>query len=202
MAAQEYIALTDEETLRAYNPTDPQEVEINNYINSHPLTLSLRADPSLSESRPALKVSEKYRHTSFTAGVLAGPGRIVVPPITFMEAGGKSMTQIFYLGEELCGHPGFIHGGMLATLLDEGLARCCFAALPNKIAMTANLTVNYRRPSPANSYLVLRAHTTKVEGRKAWVDGRIETLVGEGEEPAVLVEANALMIEPRQAAVS
>jgi len=112
------------------------------------------------------------------------------------------MVQVFYLGEQLCGHPGYIHGGMLATMLDEGLARCCFAALPNKIAMTASLTVNYRKPSPAGSYVVLKAKTVKVEGRKAWVEGRIEALVGEGEEPSVLVEANALMIEPKQAAVS
>jgi 3'-phosphoadenosine 5'-phosphosulfate synthase len=49
--------------------------------------------------------------------------------------------------------------------------------------------------------MVLRAWTTKVEGRKAWVEGRLETLVGEGEKAVVLVEASALFIEPRQAAV-
>ncbi|RPA96965.1 Thioesterase/thiol ester dehydrase-isomerase [Choiromyces venosus 120613-1] len=200
MAAQGYIALTDEESLQAYTPTDPQEIEANNYISSHPLATSLRSNPAFSEARPTLKIADKYKHLSFTAGTLAGPGKIVVPPLTFVEDGGKSMVQIFHLGEQLCGHPGYIHGGMLATILDEGLARCCFAALPNKIAMTASLTVNYRKPSPAGSYVVLKAKTVKVEGRKAWVEGRIETLVGEGEEPSVLVEANALMIEPKQAA--
>ncbi|CUS06978.1 unnamed protein product [Tuber aestivum] len=201
MAAQGYIALTDEETLHAYTPTDPQEIVANNYISSHPLVTSLRSNPAFSEARPTLKISDKYKHLSFTAGTLAGPGKIVVPPLTFVEDGGKSIVQVFYLGEQLCGHPGYIHGGMLATILDEGLARCCFAALPNKIAMTASLTVNYRKPSPAGSYVVLKAKTVKVEGRKAWVEGKIETLVGEGEESSVLVEASALMIEPRQAAI-
>ncbi|KAG0133587.1 HotDog domain-containing protein [Tuber indicum] len=201
MAAQGYIALTDEETLQAYTPTDPQEIEANNYISNHPLVTSLRSNPAFSETRPTLKIADKYKHLSFTAGTLAGPGKIVVPPLTFVEDGGKSMVQVFYLGEQLCGHPGYIHGGMLATILDEGLARCCFAALPNKIAMTASLTVNYRKPSPAGSYVVLKAKTVKVEGRKAWVEGRIETLVGEGEEASVLVEASALMIEPKQAAL-
>ncbi|KAG0640100.1 HotDog domain-containing protein [Tuber brumale] len=200
MAAQGYTALTDEETLQAYTPTDPQEIEANNYISNHPLVTSLRSNPAFSETRPTLKIADKYKHLSFTAGTLAGPGKIVVPPLTFVEDGGKSMVQVFYLGEQLCGHPGYIHGGMLATILDEGLARCCFAALPNKIAMTASLTVNYRKPSPAGSYVVLKAKTVKVEGRKAWVEGRIETLVGEGEEASVLVEASALMIEPKQAA--
>ena len=41
----------------------------------------------------------------------------------------------------------------------------------------------------------------EVEGRKAWVEGRIETLPEDGKEPEVLVEAKALFIEPRQAAV-
>lgn len=130
-----------------------------------------------------------------------GPGRVQVPPYMWTEAGGKSLVSISYLGEDLCGHPTIVHGGFLATILDEGLARCCFGALPNKIGMTATLTVNYRAPTPADTFVVLRAKTTKVEGRKAWVEGRIETLVPEGEKPKVLCEANALFIEPRQAKV-
>lgn len=130
-----------------------------------------------------------------------GPGKVVVPPFHWSEQGGKSMVSISYLGTDLCGHPGIVHGGMLATILDEGLARCCFAALPNKIGMTANLNINYRAPAPAGAFVVLRAKTTKVEGRKAWVEGHLETLVGEGEKPVILVEASALFIEPRQAAV-
>ncbi len=110
--------------------------------------------------------------------------------------------SISYLGPDLCGHPGIVHGGLLATILDEGLARCCFPALPNKVGVTANLNINYRRPAHAQTFVVLRANTVKVEGRKAWVEGHIETLAEEGEEPVVLVEATALFIEPKQAAVS
>lgn len=134
-----------------------------------------------------------------------GEKKVVVPPFAWNEAGGKSMVQVLYIGEDMCGHPGIVHGGFLATVLDEGLARCCFGALPNKIGMTANLNINYRAPAMAGKYVVFRGATTKVEGRKAWVEGRLETLVDEakgGERPTVLVEATALFIEPRQAAVS
>lgn len=109
---------------------------------------------------------------------------------------------ISYLGSDLCGHPGIVHGGLIATILDEGLARCCFAALPNKVGVTARLLINYRAPVPAGSYVVLRAKTTDVDGRKAWVEGRIESLVAEGEKPTVYAEATALFIEPRKVAVS
>jgi 3'-phosphoadenosine 5'-phosphosulfate synthase len=193
---------TDEETLTMYLPEDEISREIDDFIKNHHVAKGLRSRPEFSESRPHLKMPESQRGHNLTGGTLMGPGRVVVPPITWTEAGGKSLVSISYLGTDLCGHPGIIHGGFLATMLDEGLARCCFGALPNKIGMTANLNINYRAPAPAGAFVVLRARTTKVEGRKAWVEGHIETLVGEGETPVVLVEASALFIEPKAAAVS
>ncbi|XXG98684.1 RNA-binding ribosome biosynthesis protein mak21 [Hypoxylon texense] len=192
---------TDEETLAMYAPATEQEREVEDFINRHPLTLAMRAKEGFAESRPHLKIPQPFRDYNLTGGTLLGANRIVVPPVIFAESGGKSLVSISYLGHELCGHPGIIHGGLLATLLDEGLARCCFAALPHKVGMTANLNINYRAPAPAGSYIVLKATTTKVEGRKAWVEGRIETLVGEGEKPVVLAEATALFVSPKQAAM-
>lgn len=131
---------------------------------------------------------------------MLGQGKIPVPPLVFIEE-GRQLVSMSYLGTDLCGHIGILHGGLLATLLDEGLARCGFAALPNKIGVTASLTINYRKPAPAGSFIVLKAETTKVEGRKVWVKGRIEIL-GESEEPGmVLVEAEGLFIEPKYAKV-
>jgi 3'-phosphoadenosine 5'-phosphosulfate synthase len=193
---------TDEETLSMFVPGDDITREVEDFINSHPVALELRTHPEMSESRPHLKIPEAQRTHNLTGGTLMGPGKVVVPPFVWSERGGKSLVSISYLGNDLCGHPGVVHGGLLATLLDEGLARCCFAALPNKIGMTANLNINYRAPAMAGNFVILRATTTKVEGRKAWVEGRIETLVKEGEKPVVLAEATALFIEPRQAAVS
>jgi adenylylsulfate kinase len=192
---------TDEESLKVYVPQTEEERTVFDFIQTHPLAQEFRAKEGFSEVRPHMKIPEGYRSHNLTAGTLSGPGRLVVPPLVFLEDDGKSLVSIAYIGNQLCGHPGIIHGGLMATLLDEGLARCCFAALPHKMGMTANLNVNYRAPTMADSYVVLRAKTTKVEGRKAWVEGRIETLVNEGETPVVLVEATALFVTPRQAAV-
>lgn len=192
----------NEEAIIVPNGTDEHVLEVENFIYSHPIATSLRENPDFTETRQHLAVPAGLRPRTLTSGTLAGPGRIVVPPLMFHETGGKSLVSIFYLGSDVCGHPGIVHGGLLATLLDEGLARCCFPALPNKAAVTANLNIDYRRPAMAESYFVLRAETVKVEGRKAWVEGRIETLPEEGMEPVVLVEAKALFIEPKQAAVS
>lgn len=194
--------LTDEETLSAYTPEDARAAEIDAHICNHPEVVKLRANPEFKEARPHLKLPETMRPRSLTAGTLAGPNKIVVPPLVFSEKEGKSLVSFMYLGSDMCGHMGIVHGGLLATLLDEGLARCCFPALPNKIGVTANLNIDYRAPAMAESYVALRAETVRVEGRKAWVEGRIETLPEEGKAPIVLVEAKALFIEPKQAAVS
>lgn len=191
----------DAESLTLFSPSDEVSREVESFINTHPLVLSLRSNPAFSESRPHMKIPPAWRSQNLTGGTLLGPGKVIVPPLSFSENGGKSYVQICHVGTDLCGHIGIIHGGFLATLLDEGLARCCFAALPYNIGMTAKLEVNYKAPAKADQYLVLKARTTKVEGRKAWVEGHIETLPQkEGEEPVVLATAEALYISPKQAA--
>lgn len=194
---------SDAETLELFQPSTPNAAEINDHIINHPLAQKLRAQPNITESRPHLKIPESMRPHNLTAGPLMGENKIEVPPLMFTDQDAElpSSTQFFYLGKALCGHPGIVHGGLLATLLDEGLARACFPALPNKIGVTASLKIDYKHPCPGNSFVVLKAETTKVEGRKAWVKGWIEIL-GEDEEGTgvKVVEAEALFIEPRHAA--
>ncbi|GAB1739395.1 hypothetical protein NU219Hw_g4355t1 [Hortaea werneckii] len=193
---------TDAETLTLYSAPTPTEHAINDHILTHPLSVRLRAQEGMTESRPHLKIPESMRPHNLTGGTLLGEDKIAVPPLMFADkdAALPTLTSISYLGPALCGHPGIVHGGLLATLLDEGLARACFPALPNKVGVTASLKIDYRVPCPAGSYVVLKAQTTKVEGRKAWVKGWIE-LLGEGDaEGTKLVEAEALFIEPKNAA--
>ncbi|KAF2866780.1 thioesterase family protein [Massariosphaeria phaeospora] len=193
---------TDEETLTLFVPSSDEVAAIERQIFDHPLTRSLLANEKYTASRPHLKIPQKLRAQNLTGGTLLGPDKIAVPPLQFTTADGSHYVSLQYLGQGLCGHPGIVHGGLQATLLDEGLGRCCFPALPNKVAVTASLQITYKKPVMAGQVVVLRAETTKVEGRKAWVTGRLETLVDEskGETPVVLTEAEALFIEPRQAA--
>lgn len=192
---------TDAETLEMYAPDSEAQLALEARLDAHPLVVSLRADPDMTEARPHLKIPEAMRPHNLTGGTLMGSGRVTVPPVAWGDAAGTRYVQIAHLGPDLCGHPGVVHGGMVATLLDEGLARCCFAALPHKVGMTAYLNIQYKAPTPADAFVVLRATTTKVEGRKAWVEGRLETLPAEGEEPVVLATAEALFVSPKGAAV-
>jgi 3'-phosphoadenosine 5'-phosphosulfate synthase len=196
-----YLAVppTDEETLTMYTPESPDAQEKEKDINALPLVKALRENRNFVESRPHLKQPPLFREQSLTAGTLMGPGRVIVPPIGFSEKGGKSYVQIQHVGTDLCGHPGVVHGGFLATLLDEGLWRSPIGALEASVHMTAKLEINYKAPAMADQYLVLRATTVKVEGRKAWVEGQVETLPEPGQEPIVLATASALYICPKNA---
>ncbi|KAH7339204.1 HotDog domain-containing protein [Pyrenochaeta sp. MPI-SDFR-AT-0127] len=189
-----------EENLKLFPPCTEEAAAIDKLILEHPLTKSLIEDKKYIASRPHLKLPLALRNQILTAGTLLGPDKITVPPFQFSTADGSTFVSLQYLGTALCGHPGIVHGGLLATLLDEGTGLCCLPALPNKVAVTASLKVDYKKPVIAGQIVVLKAETMKVEGRKAWVRGWLETLVEEskGEKPVVLCEAEALFIEPKQ----
>ncbi|KAK9463393.1 HotDog domain-containing protein [Lipomyces oligophaga] len=173
---------------------------IDAHIDSLPLVKELRADPDFIELRPHGSYPHHLRENSLTAGVLAGPGMVEVPPILFSNLKTHELIAVIKIGEKLCGHEGVVHGGFLATLLDEGLCRCGFPTLPHKVGVTATLSVDYRAPTQPDDYYVLRAKVTKSQGRKVWVKGHIETVPSWGKAPKILVESEVLCVEPKWAA--
>jgi acyl-CoA thioesterase FadM len=57
--------------------------------------------------------------------------------------------------------------------------------LPEKVGVTAQLSLNYRAPTMADQFIVIKTKLGEVKGRKAYVTGRVETLDG-----TLLVEAS------------
>lgn len=177
---------------------DSETEEFERHIQNHPLVQKLRVDPAYDEYQPHPELSA-YRDCSLTGRALLGKDMIGGPPLSFNRSTREkqSHVQIFYLGTNLCCHPGIIHGGLLATLLDEGLALACFPTLPSKIGVTASLSVRYKNPCPTESYIVVTAETTKVQGKKAWATGRIQLLEDGVHKGMIIAEAEALFVEPR-----
>lgn len=200
---------TNEESL-LYEAPDEFTRQIDEHIKNHRVAQAFRANPEFVEARHHAKIPEEVKSHHLTAGSLSGPDKLAVPPLFFGQKDGKSMICIFYVGPQLCGHPGIIHGGFLATMLDEGLAFCAFPALPNKVGVTAQLNISYKQPTKAGQYLALVAQTTKVDGRKAWASGGIVPLEDiklnedgsfSNEDIPMLVSAEALFIEPKYASM-
>jgi len=93
----------------------------------------------------------------------------------------------FRLGKRYTGPPGHAHGGIIATLLDEGMGKV--NKLRHVVALTSQITVNYVKPVPLNRPL-------RVESRELRVRGRRHTNVAEilNQDGEVLATAQGIFI--------
>ncbi|KAI1809673.1 hypothetical protein GGS20DRAFT_266107 [Poronia punctata] len=134
-----------------------------------------------------------------TSGPMAGSSGLAFQRVFHNAATGELVTVV-YFGAGLAGWPGIVHGGALATVLDESLGRCAILRFPSRTGVTANLEMQYRAPTLTNNFYVIRTEPiarTESDGvpksdRKLWVRGSLET-----ENGKVCVEAKALFVVPR-----
>ncbi|KAH7887025.1 HotDog domain-containing protein [Phlebopus sp. FC_14] len=181
---------------------DPESPESLTYVaaledslQNLPLLASLRSQQDAEEwyeVRPYKRFPEERRVNNLTAGALRGPGKLALMPLVRSKYDESEAVVIVHVGRGLCGHDGIIHGGLLATLLDESLARTAINNLPDKIGVTANLAINYRAPTFADQFIVMRIRLTEKNSRKAKVSGQVEDVKGN-----LLVEANATFVQPK-----
>jgi acyl-coenzyme A thioesterase PaaI-like protein len=92
------------------------------------------------------------------------------------------------------GYPGLMHGGLVATLLDEAMAHAVIAA--HGQAATGDLRVRMRAGGvPVGKTVVLRGQVTGRRGRMVMVVGRIQDeggkVLAEGEAKFMLMEGLA-----------
>ncbi|MUL40818.1 PaaI family thioesterase [Streptomonospora sp. PA3] len=118
--------------------------------------------------------------------VVSGPTNPAALPLrleTVPEGGlrGEAVLNGVYQGP-----PGLVHGGWLAALLDQALGAA--AGAEGKPGLTANLDVDYRRPTPLNAPLEITSRVTGTERRKVFVSGEIRH---NGE---VTAEGTAIMV--------
>jgi uncharacterized protein (TIGR00369 family) len=69
------------------------------------------------------------------------------------------------------GHPGFLHGGIIATLLDESMSKAVRAK--GLTAMTRHMEIDYRRPIPSSAPIRMEGRVLRSEGRKHWAEAHI-----------------------------
>ncbi|KIY50837.1 Thioesterase/thiol ester dehydrase-isomerase [Fistulina hepatica ATCC 64428] len=185
-------------------PIDPLTPEGEAYLEKVEMELqmlpslqSLRARDDAQlwyESRPYVHFPDERRVHNLTAGVLRGPGRLAVNPLVRARKNESESMVLVHVGRSLCGHDGIIHGGLIATLLDESMARNAINNLPEKVAVTAKLTIGYRAPTMADQFIVIKTKLDEVKGRKALISARVEDLNG-----TLLAEANSVFVQPQYA---
>ena len=85
------------------------------------------------------------------------------------------------------GPPGYLHGGIIATLLDEAMSKANRAQ--GVTAMTRQMQVEYLRPVPSGASIQIEGHVTRSEGRKHWTEAHIRNAEGR-----ILAQATGLFI--------
>jgi acyl-coenzyme A thioesterase PaaI-like protein len=86
------------------------------------------------------------------------------PPMVVDSEGDGRATARVTLGRVHEGPPLAVHGGIVALMIDQLLGHAVAAA--GRPGMTASLTVNYKRPTPFDTELLVEAWVTEESGRK------------------------------------
>lgn len=100
-------------------------------------------------------------------------------------------------------YPRLVHGGLSAAVADESFGGLIFAlkehgVLPGGPAYTARLELDYARPVPANTKVVVVAKVEQLEGRKVWMVCALTGVNGPGVDgQGTYVRARALFVHPK-----
>ena len=96
----------------------------------------------------------------------------------------------FRLGEEYQGGSGFLHGGIIAVLLDEAMGKA--VRLHAEHAVTAELRIEYKKPIPVDTDIIVEGFVTRRDGRQLYHEGEIRNEAGDllarGEGRFVIVD--------------
>ncbi len=107
----------------------------------------------------------------FEFSPVLGRGNPLAAPLVLQQTDGQYIEATARFGAAYEGPPGCVHGGYVAAAFDDvlGLAQ----SLSGQHGMTANLTIDYRSPTPLHEELRFRGHFERAEGRKIFTTGTL-----------------------------
>jgi uncharacterized protein (TIGR00369 family) len=104
---------------------------------------------------------------------------------------GRSTSATFSLGKTFQGWKDVVHGGILATVLDEAMTRLAWETYGG--AVTAEMTVRYLKPARIGDRLTVRGSVDEARGRL--IPARAEIRDSDGQ---VVAEATGKAIKAKQ----
>lgn len=112
----------------------------------------------------------------------------IAPPLVVHEDPDGLWWSEFELGEAYQGPPGWVHGGVLALVLDQLLGEAASVGL-TKAMFTGTITLRYLRGTPLGR-LRAEAAIERTDGSKTFVSGHMSDAEGK------TVEAEGIWIKP------
>jgi uncharacterized protein (TIGR00369 family) len=112
---------------------------------------------------PTLSIQQPNSAMCFVCGLENPAGLRLV----FYETGPDEVMAAYTPPEQFQGYPGVLHGGIVASLLDEAGGRVVMIGHHRHFMLTAKMEVKYRRPTPLGQMLTVYARLLKQRGRLA-----------------------------------
>ena len=91
----------------------------------------------------------------------------------FHDNGESEVVSKFTVPEHYQGYPGIVHGGVLAAMLDEVVARVSMIGDPHHFMMSVKLAILYRHPVPVSTPLKIVGKIVRLHGRLGKAEGKI-----------------------------
>lgn len=108
----------------------------------------------------------------------------------FYDDDKDTVCSIHIIDKRFEGYPGIVHGGILATILDEAVGRVAMAGDHHRFMMTVNMKVQYRLPIPVDTEVKVIAKAIRIRGRIGKAHGQI--MLPDG---AVACEAELTLVD-------
>jgi uncharacterized protein (TIGR00369 family) len=129
-----------------------------------------------------------FAHSASNRCFGCGPANTSGMHLEFFLAPDGSVVSLPVIPNAFDGHPGYLHGGVIATLLDEAMSKAVRAQ--GRPSVTRKMEVDYLRPVPSGVHLRIEGRVIRNEHRKHWVEARILDVKG-----TVLAHGKGLFIE-------
>lgn len=114
----------------------------------------------------------------------------------FFVVDENTVESRYIVNEQYQGWPGITHGGIVAAMLDEVMARLfVFDENQNRFLVTAKLEVKYRKPVPINEEIIVVGKKLENKGKIAKATAKIMNTKNEllAEGSSIFIQANNLL---------
>jgi acyl-coenzyme A thioesterase PaaI-like protein len=170
--------------------TDADDDEMQSAVTAIDVIASLLEGADGERLQPGMPwpAPERMRRGDRPHNPVIGIANPLAPPMPIRVLPDKSVVSEITMRPVHEGPRGTVHGGWVASLLDQLLGTANIVAGVG--AMTAELTIRYRKGTPLGVPLTLSARTDSIDGRKVFASGEI---VADG---VVTAEATGVFIQP------
>jgi len=91
----------------------------------------------------------------------------------FYDDGKQEVFSEYTVPAHYQSYPGIVHGGVVAAMLDEVVARVAMIGDPHHFMVSVKLQILYRHPVPVDTPLRLVGRILRLRGRLGKAEGRI-----------------------------